>query len=73
VIKILNQNAFEAPTASLCASVMPAAHPVLGTGLGASIEGRRMRADIATTTAVVGVPAFLKDVYTGVRAWRPPV
>jgi hypothetical protein len=72
VIKTQNQNAFETSSMSLCVAVMPAAHPFVGTGLGASIEGRRMRADIATITAV-GVPAFLKDVYTGVRAWRPPV
>jgi hypothetical protein len=69
---ITNHNAVETPMTSACASVMPAAHSFVGTGLGASIEGRRMRADIAPTTAVFA-PAFLKDVYQGVRAWRPPV
>jgi hypothetical protein len=68
---IKNPNAFETPLTSLCASVMPAAHRFVGTGLGASIEGR-MRAGIAATTAVY-VPAFLKDVFPGVRAWSPPV
>jgi hypothetical protein len=72
MIKTQNLNASETAPTSLCASVMPAAHSFVGTGLGASIEGRRMRADIATITAV-GAPAFLKDVYQGVRAWRPPV
>lgn len=69
---INNHYACETPMTSQCASVMPAAHSFVGTGLGASIEGRRMRADIAPTTAVY-VPAFLKDVCLGVRAWSPPV
>jgi hypothetical protein len=68
---IKNPNAYETKSTSLCASVMPAAHTFVGTGLGASIEGRT-HAGIANSMAAY-VPAFLKDVVPGVRAWSPPV
>ena len=71
MITIKNPNASETPSTSLRASVMPAAHSFVGTGLGASIEGR-WNAGIAITMAAY-VPAFLKDVVPGVRAWSPPV
>lgn len=42
-----------------------------GSAVCESVEGRR----IAGTSYVFGgyVPAFLKDVVPGVRAWSPPV
>ena len=42
-----------------------------GSAMCESVEGRR----IAGTSGLFGgyVPAFLKDVVPGVRAWSPPV
>jgi hypothetical protein len=68
---IKNPNAFETQSTSLCASVMPAAHTFVGTGLGWAIEGRTHAGSAITMAAYV--PAFLKDVVPGVRAWSPPV
>jgi hypothetical protein len=44
----------------------------VGSGTGASFEGRLTVAGIQSITAA-RVPAFLKDVVPGVRAWSPPV
>jgi len=49
---------------------LPALLEVRGTG--ASIEGRCMTAGAAHVDGVY-VPAFLKDTFSGVRAWSPPV
>jgi len=60
----------------LCAVAVSYDHsPVLlptESGTGASFEGRLTVAGIQTITAA-RVPAFLKDVVPGVRAWSPPV
>lgn len=61
----------QSPTAMpafACARRMSA--PV--TGPAASVEGRHEVADTAYI-AGVRVPAFLKDLTLGVRAWSPPV
>jgi hypothetical protein len=44
----------------------------MGSGTGASFEGRLTVVGIQSITAA-RVPAFLKDVVPGVRAWSPPV
>jgi hypothetical protein len=44
----------------------------MGSGTGASIEGRLTVVGIQSITAA-RVPAFLKDAVPGVRAWSPPV
>jgi hypothetical protein len=44
----------------------------MGSGAGASIEGRLTVVGIQTITAA-RVPAFVKDTVPGVRAWSPPV
>jgi hypothetical protein len=44
----------------------------MGSGTGASIEGRLTVVGSHVITAV-RVPAFLKDAIPGVRAWSPPV
>lgn len=41
-----------------------------GSAMESFIEGRHTGADVSTG---VCTQAFLKDVYTGVRAWSPPV
>ena len=50
---------------------VPALLP-MGSGTGASFEGRLMVVGIPSITAA-RVPAFLKDAFPGVRAWSPPV
>ena len=50
---------------------LPALLP-MGSGSGASIEGRLTVVGIQSITAA-RVPAFLKDAVPGVRAWSPPV
>ena len=54
--------------------VLRSVHALLpvGSGTGASFEGRLTVAGIQSITAA-RVPAFLKDVVPGVRAWSPPV
>jgi hypothetical protein len=50
---------------------LPALLP-MGSGTGASIEGRLTVVGIQSITAA-RVPAFLNDAFPGVRAWSPPV
>jgi len=61
------------PACDVCVSYdhVPALLP-RESGTGASIEGRLAVASIQSITAV-RVPAFVKDVFPGVRAWSPPV
>ena len=50
---------------------MPASFEV--SEFAAPVEGRRMAAGFATCYFGVRVPAILKGVFPGVRAWSPPV
>ncbi len=40
--------------------------------MGASVESRRIATGTSSAYGVF-VPAFLKDAFSGVRAWSPPV
>ena len=40
---------------------------------GVAVEGRRVAGGTAMPMSGIHTPAFLKDVSSGVRAWRPPV
>jgi hypothetical protein len=60
-----------ATPASVAYSCVHALLP-MGSGTGASFEGRLTVVGIQSITAA-RVPAFLKDVVPGVRAWSPPV
>jgi hypothetical protein len=71
---MINTNTTETMTATpVCVSYVhaPALLP-MGSGTGASIEGRLTVVGIQSITAA-RVPAFLKDAVPGVRAWSPPV